>query len=340
MWDSIKHFATVAALTWLIWWSADRRVTDRVEMPLRLAVKSADQSIIATIESPLPAEVIAVLTGTRGRLDAFRTMLDRRPGMPFECVWPADDVVVGTRSVSSRRLLSESRSFRDSGLDIAEIRPAEVVVLIDKLTTRRMEIQPDFGSVRVENVVCQPPAVEVGRLPSMLSRSRYADGILRPAAEQAVRQWLATHPDDAEFAIDLSLSIPEAAQTVEFSPTATVRVSGRFVSLFASAVKGPVQIVFAVPPDVEKQYILKPADTSNFRPDVHVRGPAAEIEKLTPQQIFLFVEVRASDVSATSKTVRRAPRAILPPGFELDRELQEVEFDLVERPAVSDNTGG
>ena len=70
MWDRIKHSATVAALTWLIWWSADRRVTDRAEIPVRLEVKSADQSFIATIENPQPPEVSVTLTGTRGRLDA------------------------------------------------------------------------------------------------------------------------------------------------------------------------------------------------------------------------------------------------------------------------------
>src|SRR5262249_44391911 len=146
---------------------------------------------------------------------------------------------------------------------------------------------------------------------------------------------------DRDVSVHLSLSTHEAAQTVEFSFSSTVKVSGRFVNLFTNAVKGPVQIVFAVPPDVERQFILKPSENSNFRPDVHIRGPSAEIEKLTPQQIFLCVEVLASDASGTSKTFRRAPRAVLPPGFELDprHELQEVEFTLVERPAGPENAG-
>jgi len=339
MWDRIKHFGTVAALTWLIWWSADRRVTDRAEIPVRLEVKSADQSFIATIENPQPPEVSVTLTGTRGRLDAFRTLLDRKPGQHFEYVWPADDAAPGQRIVSTRRLLSESRAFRELGLDIYEIRPPDATVLVDRLSSVKMEIRPDFGSVRVENVACQPPTVEVRRLPTMLATGRYADSVLRPSAEQAVRGWLASHPDDAEFSLDLSLSIPDAAQTVEFSPSGTVKVSGRFVNLFATAVKGPVQIVFAVPPDVERQYVMKPAENSNFRPDVHVRGPAAEIDQLTPQQRVLYGEGVSMEVAAATMTVRRAPKVVLPEGFELDRELQEVEFELVERGAGAEGAG-
>lgn len=333
MWNQVKHFATVAILTWLIWWSADRRVTDREEVSLRIAVKSSEQSFTANIENPRPAEVLATLTGPRGRLDAFRAMRERNPGFTVEYAWPSDDNIVGVRTIQARRLLLDSRLFRQAGLDVEEIRPPEVSVMIDRLETVKMEVRPDFGSVRVESVTCSPPTVEVRRLPGSLASGRYADHILRPPAEQAVRQWLTSHPDDEEFSFDLSLGIPEASTIVDFSPSATVKVSGRFVNLFSTAIKGPVQIVFAVPPDVERQFILKPLEGSNFRPDVYVRGPTAEVEKLTPQQIFLYVDVLASDAAGTSKSVRRAPKAVLPGGFELERELQEVEFELIERPA-------
>jgi len=333
MWNQVKHYATVAILTWLIWWSADRRVTDREEVSLRIAVKSSDQSYTASIESPKPAEVLATLTGPRGRLDAFRLLRDRNPGFMIEYAWPPEDNAVGVKTIQTRRLLLDSRAFRQTGLDIADVRPPDVTIMVDRLETLKMEVRPDFGSVRVENVACTPPTVEVRRLPGGLARDHYSDRILRPPAEQAIRQWLASHPDDEEFSFDLSLAIPEASTPVEFSPTATVKVTGRFVNLFTTATKGPVQIVFAVPPDVQRQYILKPAEGSNFRPDVYVRGPTEDVEKLTPQQIFLYVEVLASDASGTSKTVRRAPKAVLPAGFELERDLQEVEFELIDRPA-------
>lgn len=333
MWNQVKHFATVAILTWLIWWSADRRVTDREEVSLRIAVKSSDQSITASIENPRPAEVLATLTGPRGRLDAFRMMRERNPGFTVEYAWPADDSGVGARTIQTRRLLLDSRGFRQTGLDVAEVRPPDVTVMVDRLETVKMEVRPDFGSVRVESVACSPPTVEVRRMPGALAKGRYSDHILRPQAEQAVRQWLASHPDDEEFSFDLSLGIPEASTLVDFSPSPTVKVSGRFVNLFSTAIKGPVQIVFAVPPDVQRQFILKPTEGSNFRPDVYVRGPTAEVEKLTPQQIFLYVDVLASDAAGSSKTIRRAPKAVLPGGFELERELQEVEFELIERPS-------
>src|SRR5262249_42417041 len=200
----------------------------------------------------------------------------------------------------------------------------------------KMDVKPDFGNVQVENVTCQPSSVEVRRLPSLLAKGKYAERVLHPAAEQAVRQWRSAHQNDEAFTLDLPLAIPEASATVEISPAGPVKVSGRFVNLFATVTKGPVQILFAIPPELERQYVLKPSETSNFRPDVVVRGPTADVETLTPQQIFVYVEVLASDAAGPSETVRRAPHVVLPPGLQFERELQEVEFELIERPAPSD----
>lgn len=337
MWDRIRELITVLVITWLIWWSADRRVTDREAFSLRVAVRSADQRIYATIESPRPTDLLVTVEGTRGRLEAFRQLLQRSPGLLFEHLLPADQSAIGRRNLPGATVVAESRGFRETGLTIIDVRPPEITVLLDRIEDVSMRVEPDFGSVGVENVVCQPATVEVRRLPGQLAQTRFADRTLRPAAEQAVKQWLAANPDRADFEIELALLIADAPRDVEFAPSDRVRVVGRFVNLFTTARKGPVQVVFAIPPDVQRQYIVKPTDASNLRPDLDVRGPTAAVNQLQPQQILVFVDVLASDAGGSVRTIRRTPRVVLPPGLELAREPREIEFELTERPAPEPN---
>lgn len=336
MWERVRTLVAVVVVTWLIWWTADRRVTDRDEVTVRLAVKTAEPNLYATIDSPQPPDVLAVLAGTRGRLESFRAQLQRGTGRVFEYTLPTADAVRGTLVIPAAKVLLDSKGFRESGLDVLAVRPGEIRVVVDRYEDVRLRVEPDFGTIGVENVVCQPPQVDVRRLTAMLARTRFADGVLRPSAEVAVRQWIAAHPGEAEFQIDLTLTIPDAPQLVEISPSSQVRVSGRFVSLLNTVRKGPVQVVFAVPPDVQRRFIIKPTEASNLRPDVYIRGPKADAEQLSPQQIFVYVEVLAADAAGTLRTIRRAPKVILPPGIELDREMQEIEFELVERAAGAD----
>ncbi len=339
MLERLKHFATVAILTWLIWWSADRRVTDRDQVVVRLAVKSTDAGRVVSIEDPRPAEVLATVTGPRGRLANFRAQLQRNPGQVFEFAWPVD-APIGPQQVPSRRVLAESREFREAGLDVEDARPSELRVMVDQLETAVLDVKPDFGSLQVANVVCTPAQVEVRRVPAALVRSRFVDRVLRPPAEQALRAWQESQTaGGSEFSIELPLAIAEAA-TAEFGPSNTVRVTGQFVDTTDVVTRGPVQIVLAVPPEVQRQYVVRPADTSNFRPDVSVRGPVARLGQLTPQEILAYVEVLASDAAGTTRTIRREPKVILPPGFELARPLDEVEFEMIERPDVGKGARG
>ncbi len=335
IWERVRHFLVVVVITWLVWYAADRRVTDREDFTLRIAVRTTDPLTTASIESPKPSEVKATLEGTRGRLDAFNAWLSKNQSAVIEYVLGSASSDPGQKQVASDELLAASRVIRDSGLDVIFVRPPLITLRVDRLETVKVRVQPDFGGVSVEGSVVQPAVVEVRGIPRRLLDTRLADRTLRPSAEQAIRQWLTANPDKTEFTIELPLSIPEASQDVEFSPAPTVKVTGRSVSLLSTAKKGPVQIVFAIPVDVERQYIVRPAESANLRPDIQVRGPTSSIEQLTPQQIVVFVEVLASDVSGTVRTVRRAPRVILPPGFELAREMQEVEFELVERSTPS-----
>ncbi|MCK6456516.1 MAG: hypothetical protein L6Q92_08310 [Phycisphaerae bacterium] len=336
MWERIKSATTVCIITGLIWWSADRRVTDEKEFTVRLTVSSADASLLATIESPRSGEAVVRASGTRARLDAFENELNRNPALAFEYVLSENDTALGPKTLSTARMLAESRRFRDAGLDVADVRPSEVQIVVDRYEDVDLRIEPDFGSIGVEDVVCQPQTVLVRKMPGTLARTRYAERVLRPSAERAVQQWLAAHPDNPRFEVDVTLSIPDAPVVLEISPSPHVKIAGRFVNPVASARVGPCQIVFAVPPDVQRDYVVQPAASSNLRPDVFVRGPKNQVEQLTPQQIVLYVPVLAADTATTAsvRTIRRAPEIVLPGGLELDRDLQEVEFELVPRTSV------
>ncbi len=331
MWQNSKNAAAVAVITLLIWWSADRGVTDADHFAVRLAVRAADPGVLAALESPNPAEVTATLSGTRGRLEALRSRLRREPALAFEYVLSVDASAPGRRPLSTRTMLAGSAAFGELGLDVVDVQPPEAVVTLDRFVSERLRIEPDFGAIGVENVACQPATVELRRVPARLLASRYGDRVLRPSAEPALRQWLTAHPEETTFEIDVTLSVPDAPHVIEFVPSPHVKVVGRFVSPLATVRRGPVQVVFAIPPDVQRQYEVRPAEKSNLRPDVWIRGPKAQVEQIAPQEISLYVEVRASDVAGTTKVVQRAPRVILPPGVELAREPEEIEFELVER---------
>jgi hypothetical protein len=330
--EHAKNLTIVVVITGLIWWTANQQVQDSAEFTLRIGIRAADQSLLAVIEHPAPAEVVVRLTGTRGRIDAFRNLLQREPSRVFEHVLPPDHRTRGPQRMAARQVLAGSGMFRQTGLDIEDIRPAEVQLVVEALRTVSLRLEPDFGTIGVENVVCQPQIVEVHGVPESIVDTHYADGVLRAPAEHAVRQWLATHPDAPDFEINLILTIPEAPPTVEFAPSSRVRAVGRFVSVVDTAKKGPVQIVFAVPPDVQRGYYVRPSEASNLRPDVFVRGHKSLLEQLAPQQIFMYVEVMVADVAGSARLIQRVPRVVLPDGVELAREPEPVEFELIERP--------
>ena len=104
---------------------------------------------------------------------------------------------------------------------------------------------------------------------------------------------------------------------VKVLPAPEVTLAGQIESLTATRRKGPIQITWSIPDQVQREFRIVVAPDSNFRPDIDVTGPRDLLDQLDPREIRAIVDVYAADAEKPGVPIRRVVQFVLPPGFSL-----------------------
>jgi hypothetical protein len=192
-------------------------------------------------------------------------------------------------------------------------------------------VQPDCGDLQVLNPACQPSKVAV-RIPGFARQTLLGEPVIRPHAEGAIREATRTRP---EFQVPLVLSLAaNPALGVEISPSKVV-FSGYVEALNATKEKGPVQITFSIPDEVQERFVVVASPDTIFRRTIEVTGRKDLLEQLEPREILALVDVLAADMDEPGKQISRPVRYVLPCGFTLAPGFptHTITFQLVRRTA-------
>lgn len=336
MWESIKSAAAVALITGLIWFVADRNVRDEATHRLNVRIVSESPQRYAAFDKP-PNRIVFVVkvTGRRRELKEFADLVESKD--LFDAV--VDErrpVSIEPQALSAREILSMIRPLARSSVSYRSIEPQTERVRIDSFeTVPDIRVVPNLGELKAE-ITINPERVSI-RLP------RFAALRLRenPTAQaEADRLILASRGPDGAFSVKAAL-IVEALKDLsldppaEILPSGEVTLTGQIQALTATARKGPIQITFSIPHEVQDEYRIVVDRAANFRQDIDVVGPKEQIEQLDPRDIRGLVEVLAADREQPGVEIRRKVQFILPPDCTLapGTPQYEIAFKLEPRSA-------
>lgn len=320
----------VLLFTGLIWWTADQSVRERRDFSVQLRVLKSPGLAIA-IRNPAPPHEFSVrLSGSKRQLDAFERALTTHSDT-LDYRLPSSDAVTGTSFTRiARDVIDQTNLLIESGLTVLDVTPREIVFRVDRLESKTVTVEPDFGSIRVDNWSALPPRVTVTMSATELAELH---GVLRPRIEAQLMTWRREHPDEREFDIAVTLALPQAS----IEPS-SVTVAGRIIQLMETRTFGPVPILPAVPVSIQRKYLVEPAGEGEFRTDLSIRGPRGRIETLLPDEIRAYFDVLTADErqAQSGEAITRRIVVVLPDGFELDGPAPEVTFRLAPRKETGD----
>lgn len=319
MLEKLKSAAVVVIITFMIWFAADQNVKEERSYPVtvRIVSETADR-YAAIVEIPHQITFNVTLDARRRRLQEFSDLVNGKP--VFEAVVTRDEEPSSKpRVMSARDVLNLVKEIDDFGIGyISRVDPAGVTVLIDDYrTVNDVRVEPIYGELKV-TATPEPTKVSV-RLPGFLAEKLRQEPVATADAEQRIRA--ASRPDGTfNVAVPLTLPIlkslpPDAG--IKILPVSEVVIAGRIEALTTTKRKGPIQITWSIPDQVQRDYRIVAELDSNFRPDIDVSGPKDQIDQLDPREIRAFVDVFAADAEKPGQTIRRQVQFVLPPGFSL-----------------------
>ncbi len=342
MWESVKSFIVVSVITILIWFAADRNVSEEQSFQIAVRVVSEDPDRYAALAAPPYQTTLNIrMVGRRRLLQEMADLL--KSNAVFEAVLDrSEETGPRPRLLSSTELIARIKPLNEARWSIKSIDPATVEIIVDEYeTVHNVKVEPQYGDLKV---TADPAPAEVSiRLPRFRAGRLRQHPVATADAEPRIR---AASKPDGSFQVKVPLAceaikdLPAEAR-VKILPSEEVIITGRIESLTATRRKGPIQITWSIPQQVQQDYVVVVDPETNFRPDIDVTGPKDAIDQLEPRDIRAFVEVLTADTEKPHAKIRRAAQFVLPKGFELSANSQpyEIAFELEPR-ATTDTVGG
>lgn len=337
MWDSIRSFLVVTVITILIWFAADRNVSEEQSFQIAVRVVSEDPDRYAALAAPPYQATLTVrMVGRRRLLQEMADLLNKNT--VFEAALDRDEEPgIHPRAISSRELVAQIKTLEDVTWSIKNVEPATVDIVVDAYETiHNVKVEPHYGDLKV-SANLTPPEVSI-RLPRFRAGRLKQQPVATADAEARIRA--ASKPDGSfqvkvPLACDALKNLPADARA-KILPSEEVTIAGQIESLTATRRKGPIQITWSVPQQVQNDFVVVVDPDTNFRPDIDVTGPKEGIDQLEPRDIRAFIEVLTADTEKPHTKIRRAAQFILPKGFELAAGAQpyEITFELQQRSAT------
>ena len=332
-WERAKSVLVALTVTAMIWLVADQNVQEQEVFRVPVRVSTRDPNRYAAIaKSSQQVTLQVTMAGRRRHLKAFADLVSATP--VFEAfVDEAKTPRPEPQALSSADdILGRIKAVNESHLTIRSVVPRSVPVLIDVFAEiPAFTVEPDFGDMKV-TARCTPASVSV-RLPRSAAGQLPPDRILRPDAAAILQQALKENPGTREFQITVPLTMDvQTTAPIAFHPE-KVTVTGVVETFQATAVKGPVQITFSIPDEVQQKFSVAVVQGTSLRQSIAVTGPANQLDQLEPQEIRAFVEVLAADMDEPGKEITRPVQYVLPPGFSLagGSGVHTVAFKLTPR---------
>jgi hypothetical protein len=334
MWDRLKTGATVVIITTLIWFTADQNVSEEqtFSVPIRIVSPNANK-YCAFAEAPYQATFQVSAVGRRRHLKEFGEAIASKAVL--DAVLDESKETSRTpQALSGREILGMVKEVADAPVRLRNIDPPSVLVRMDEFATvTGIRVACNFGDMKVTAELA-PTTLSV-RLPRFAADKLQADPVARADVEQRIRS---ARKPDGSFQIKAPVSFDclkelDPDMKIEVLPAPEVQISGQIDALTVTRRKGPIQITWSIPQQVQEDFKIVMDPAINLRPDIDVTGPKETVDQLDPREIRAFVDILAADTEKPHTFIRRAVQFVLPPGYSLTAGSPpyEVSFQLEPR---------
>ena len=331
-----KTFVWVLGVTVLIWVYADLEKTETQEFRAKMVLRVGAGGDLAMLGgndlSRQEVDVIFRASGSRGGLDRVGKELSERPG-----ALTADVSAYGRgkHQVPVVELLRGVEAIRDAGLTVLSASPALVNVDLDAaLRVPDVEVRARLPVVGGVEATVRPP-----RIALTVAKSQW-EKLTRGGAKPVLETELLNLPAAAA-----DPNRPIQAAVVPFISGVLVEPNQPFVEVTLRVVQATVERKLTVPvrivtppawaeDDTWQRFVLKREDPLGWQKELVFRGPAKEIEKLSPEKVDAFVVLGEDDKKPIESWATHEVKVLLPPGIELvGGQKPSVELRLDPRPA-------
>ncbi|MBK8267017.1 MAG: hypothetical protein IPK83_01400 [Planctomycetes bacterium] len=338
-WSRTKSVLVIVSITMLIWLAADQNVALEEECTIVVQLGSdVSDRYAGFAESPFSREFTLKLKGRRNRLRDFTRYADSNALLT---AYVDKDMPTSSeaRTVTMDKILSGIHELKEHRLTLLSVVPNEVKVLVDEYTTiRDVRVKPDYGDLKVTPEFLRNTVS--ARVPRFLAKILGEAPIAIAIPAQSIQSVQRTG-DSFEVAGVLKFDLPEnldPKMRIEFEPSREVTIAGRIEAMTATESKGPIQIYWSIPDEVQRDYVVM-ADQMTFRVHIDVTGPKDRLPQLEARRIRAFIDVLAGDVDGlgSGKEIVRDVRFVLPADFQdcaISNESQPIQarFRLEPRP--------
>ncbi|MFQ5412396.1 MAG: hypothetical protein ACE5EC_08850, partial [Phycisphaerae bacterium] len=338
VWRKINNAVVVVVITFLIWFAADQNVLEVQDftLPIRLTSDDPDR-YTGFAEPPYRKRVTVKMKGRRRRLREFAELVEDRKRFEVN-LGSSKPISPDPQPLATLDdIVTKMKDYHKSKLSVIAAHPDVVTARIDRIVrVDDVPVRIDVGDLKV-SAEWSPKNVSLS-LPEFVKRHFGDDLVATAPAEQSIR---AAQDETGHFQVSVPLTL---APPADFDPMIQPRfdppevtITGRIETLTTTVSKGPIQVKWYVPDDVQKDYVIV-KEQGSLRVTIDVTGPKDRVDQLDPSDIKGIVEVFAADLPSATPVaeITRPIEIILPPDFSdcslsPDSQVYEVRFRIESR---------
>ncbi|MFA6133577.1 MAG: hypothetical protein WC869_06125 [Phycisphaerae bacterium] len=318
----LKNSLWVGLVTLLIWIYADLKFTDSKQLRTTLRLKASNLALLSTGE----VRVAFRLEGSREGLDRYER--DMKEYIVYDA---AREFSAGQHQVRVRDILNNDPVIAKAGLRVTSTSPETIEVILDN---------PIHETVPILPVVANAELVE---------QPQRTVGIT--VAKSLWEEILRRQPKPVLKTNEVDLKNRETGKPINITFELAREIEGFPVKPDTDSVEMPVEIsqrtdkkkltvtvrVLVLPDwDDLRKYDFVRKDPLEWRPEIVVTGPRADLDKLDPKDVEAYIVLREDDKKFMETWTARPVQVRFPPGLQLqiDGSPPVVNFRLDRRNEI------
>jgi len=333
--EQVKLLSTTVLLTLLIWVGADQllTVTAIVDVALSVAPASAESTMIVDVAGPSPALVKVHVSGPR------RVVAEVEDVDAIHVTLPVDERATSERATLgnlAELLQNQPRSLKN--LTIEAVEPPTLGIVVDQRTTQRVALAVRQPLQLTYDV---PPKLDPSYIVVKMSLLRFRRmGDQARQIEIDVESNLKGKPRDEPLSIKLPIPITRFGDGAEASPD-TVQVVATLSAAQQRRMTVPTVPIRLAPGFAAFDRPIRaelPGGSAFVTRTIEVTGDDDALDRLDLDNtgIYGVIPLTESDYERLGQLLVKMPDFILPPGIELYRDPEPVQFQLM---AVESDVG-
>jgi hypothetical protein len=323
MWPSFRDFLVVTVVAMLVWLYAEGENVKEVALDMEIRFEPAASQPLSIKPRRLDHRVEATFRCNSVQRDQLKNVISRGPvvlELSRDAATPGDP----RQEVDLRQKLAEHPLIQELGVGVVEVRPAKVVVTIERMETIRLPVAVvSPGDLLLENVTVDPQEVEIrlpaslaaglGEAPRVETRLVAADLSKLPLNQPVTLNNVPLQPPLALRGNTADVEMARSTATV----TLTIRKLAQTITLSSI----PVRIVAPVA-ELPNYAVSLVDEQDQFVRNIKLTGPSTVMARIEAKELKVWADLKLEGDTlakgASEETTIIVPHITAPPEVTAD----------------------